>query len=77
MNYTIATLNETQGNLKLNFDKLGNQYLIGIYNTETKEYTHRTFDDIEQSLYKFNELSAMIIKGLYSEQHKREFLLKD
>ena len=77
MNYTIVTLNETHGNLKLNFDKSGNQYLVGIYNTETKEYTHRTFDDIEQALYKFNELSAMIIKGLYSEQHKREFLLKD
>lgn len=77
MHYTIATLEQVHGNLRLNFDKCGNQYLVGIRNAETKEYTHRIFDNIEQAIYKFNELSAMIIKGLYSEQHKREFLLKD
>lgn len=74
MHYTIATLNEKHGNLTLNFDKAGNAYLVGLYNNKTQEYTHKTFISIEQAIYKFNELSAMIIKGLYSEQCKREFL---
>lgn len=77
MHYTIATLKEAHSDLQLNFDKYGKQYLIGIYNTETTAYTFRKFDDIEQAVKKFNELSAMIIKGLYSEQRKREFLLND
>ena len=77
MHYTIATLKQVHGNLQIEFDKAGNQYLVGIYNCDTKEYTHREFTNIEQAIYKFNELSAMIIKGLYSEQHKREFLLQD
>ena len=77
MHYTIATLKQAQGDLQINFDKCGNQYLVGIRNNDTKEYTHRTFDDIEQAVKKFNELSAMIIKGLFSEQDKRRFLLQD
>ena len=77
MHYTIAELNEVHGNLKLNFDKIGNQYLVGIYNTNTKEYTHRTFDRRQQALKKFSDLSIMIIEGLHSEQRKREFLQED
>ena len=77
MNYTIATLDEVHGNLKLNFDCAGNKYLVGIYNAETKEYTHRTFDNIEVAIKKFSDLSAMILKGLYPEEEKREFLLQN
>lgn len=77
MHYNIATLEQAHGVLSVNFDKCGNQYLVGIRNAETREYTHRTFDDIEQAARKFIELTEAILKGLGSEQWKRQLLLTD
>lgn len=77
MNYTIATLEQHHGNLKLSFESQGNSWGVYLYNTDTKELTTKKFKDIEQAINKFNTLSAFIIKGLYSEIEKREILLED
>lgn len=76
MHYTIGDFKETQGNLNVNFDIAGNQYLIGLYNKETKEYTHNTFNTMEEALERFINLTKFILQGYYNEKQKREYLLK-
>lgn len=76
MHYTIGDFKETQGNLNVNFDKTGNQYLVGLYNKETKEYTHNTFNTMEEALERFINLTKFILQGYYNEKQKREYLLK-
>lgn len=80
MNYTIATLMECnmgEGHLHLNIDKSGNEYLVGLYNDETREYTHRTFNSIDEAMGIFQTLSEWIIKSYYTEQQKRNYLVSD
>lgn len=36
MNYTIASMKDVHGTIKVEFGKSGNQYLVGIYETENK-----------------------------------------
>ena len=77
MNYTIAVLEECnmgEGKLRLNIDHSGNQYLVGLYNDTTKEYTHRVFRTIDQAYTFFSKLSEWIVKGLYTEAEKRKYL---
>lgn len=74
MIYTIAILEEAQGNLKLIFDKNGNQYTISLYNTETHDNSHKTFDNITDAYKVFEKLSSWIIFSYYSEKNKRQFL---
>lgn len=75
MSHTIATLEETQGNLSINLDSTGNKYLVGIYNNETKEYTHKTFDTMDSAYAAFSMLSKYVCLSLYTEKEKRGFLL--
>ena len=77
MNYTIAVLEECnmgEGKLRLNIDRSGNQYLVGLLNTDTHEYSYRVFDTIDTAYIVFSTLSEWIIKSLYSEDKKREYL---
>lgn len=74
MIYTIAILEDVQGNLKLIFDKNGNKYTVSIYNTETKEDTSTTFDTIQDAYKVFEKLSSWFIFSYYSEKNKRQFL---
>jgi len=39
MHYTVAIIEDIQGNVKVNFDKTGNKFVVGLYNKKTKEYT--------------------------------------
>ena len=80
MNYTIAVLEECnmgEGNLKLNIDRSGNKYLVGLYNIVTKVYTHRMFDTIDDAFKIFNKLSEWIVKSYYDEEYKRDYLLNN
>ena len=78
MNFTIATLTEHNmgyGHLVLNIDCNGREYLVGLYNDETKEYTHRVFKTLNHAFDMFEQLSEWIIKSEYSEADKRKYLL--
>ena len=78
MNYTIAVLEECnfgEGKLNLTIDRSGNKYLVGLYNTDTKEYTYNTFDSIDDAFKVFSQLSEWIIKSYYTEECKRHYLL--
>ena len=77
MNYTIAELEECNmgyGHLKHNIDVSGDKYLVGLYNDETKQFTHRVFRTIDQAYTFFGKLSEWIVKGLYTEDEKRKYL---
>jgi hypothetical protein len=74
MIYTIACLEEVQGTIQLNFVKTGNKYLVGIYNKETTEYEHKTYETIEAAYKVFEKLSKAIIEGCYSYQARKEML---
>lgn len=74
MNYTIATTKEVHGNLCLNIDKNGNEYAVGLFNEETKEYTHRSFKTIDDALTVYKTLVELIVKGYGTEEDKRNVL---
>lgn len=74
MNYTIATTKEVFGNLCLNIDKNGNEYTVGLFNEETKEYTHRSFKTIDDALTVYKTLVELIVKGYGTEEYKRNVL---
>ena len=74
MIYTIAILEDVQGTLKLILDKAGNKYTITLYNKETKDSTHNTFDTLPDAYKVFEKLSSWIIFSYYSEAAKRQYL---
>lgn len=74
MSYTIAIIEDVQGEISVNFDHVGNKYLIGIYNKSTKQYTHKTFISRQHAKTMFSSLSKMILDGDYSEKDRRAFL---
>lgn len=74
MHYTIAILEDIQGEIKVNFDKAGNAYLVGLYNTETKESTHKAFTDQHDALRIFQWFAGAICSGCYSYEERRDML---
>lgn len=74
MNYTKAVLEDVQGNIEVNLDKDGNKYLVGLRHTETGEYTHKTFDTIEQAYEVFEKFSKAIVMGTHSYEQRKGFL---
>jgi len=74
MNYTIAIIEDVQGVIRVNLDKSGNKYLVGVYNTETKEYLHNTFSNINEANDIFQKLSLAIITGAYSYEQRKQIL---
>lgn len=74
MNYTIATTEEAHGNLSLNIDKDGNEYTVGLFNEETKEYTHRSFKTTDGALTVYKTLVELIVNGYGTEEYKRKVL---
>lgn len=74
MNYTIAITEEIHGDLSVNFDKDGNQYLVGIRNKETGIYTHKSFKTHEAAQNAYLTIISWVLGGLYSEADKRSML---
>lgn len=73
MIYTIATL--SCRDIDLTIDTKGNKYTVGLYNKESKQYTHNDFDNLNDAYKVFEKLSSWLIYGLYSEESKRDYLL--
>lgn len=74
MNYTIAVTEEVHGKLRLNIDKNSNEYTVGLFNEETKEYTHRSFKTIDEALTVYKTLVELIIRRYGTEEYKRNVL---
>ena len=74
MNYTIASLNDVNFGQVLTLDKNGNKYVVGLYNEETKEYTHKSFDSIGEAYTIFEKLSRCICFGDYSYKDRKAMI---
>lgn len=66
MHYTLLMTEEVQGNQTLQLDKNGNQYTVGIYNKDTKEYKHITYDTISEARDKYMEMCCLMIECIGS-----------
>ena len=77
MNYTILKTDVVFTNESVNLDKNGNKYTVGIYNSESKQYSHRDFDTIEEALAKYSRIVELYGLSLYTEEQKRQILLHD
>lgn len=76
MNYTIGEFNEVHGNLTITFDKSGNGYTVGIYNRESKEYTHRTWVNERESAHNvYLTLVKWCLTSWGSEAYRRNYLM--
>lgn len=76
MHYTLLLTEEIQGNQTLELDKSGNQYVVGIYNKDTKEYKHITYNRIEDAREKYLEMCTLFIMCEYSWKDRVEILFK-
>lgn len=75
MIYTIGILEDVQGNIKVYFDKSGNEYVVAIYNTDSHISTHKDFKNLKSAIKAFQEVSSWILEGDYSEDDRRKMLL--
>ena len=76
MNYTIAILQDVHNDVKINIDKNGNKYTVGIYNEITKEYTHKSFNEMQEAYKVFENLSKSVVSGCYSYEQRKAFLIE-
>ena len=74
MNYTIASMNDVNFSQVLSLGKNGNKYVVGLYNEETKEYTHKSFDSIDEAYTIFEKLSRCICFGNYSYKDRKAMI---
>ena len=74
MNYTIATLEDVQGIILVDFSRDGSNYVVTMLNTYTHECTSKRFDNIDNAYSVFEKLSKAIITGCYSYEQRKEFL---
>jgi len=66
MHYTIATMKDVHGKIEVDFNINGNQYQVGIYEADTKNYKHRTYRTQAEAYAIFERLANAIITGCYS-----------
>ena len=76
MHYTIAEMDEIHGDVKLNFDKKGDYYTVGLYHKILREYTHKDFTDGADALARFLKLTSYILTGRYSYSDRKRLLLE-
>lgn len=74
MNYTIAVTEDIHNGVKVNFDKAGNQYLVGFTNEYTREYTHKTYSTIQEALAVYQKFVEAFITGCYSYNDRKNWL---
>jgi len=74
MNYAIASLYDVNFGQVLTLDKNGNKYVVGLYNEKTKEYTHKSFDSIDEAYTIFEKLSRCICFGDYSYKDRKAMI---
>lgn len=74
MHYTIAVMEDVHFGQRVNFDSVGNKYLVGLYEEETKTYVHKTYDSQEEAYEHFEKISKAIITSCYSFEQRKGFL---
>lgn len=74
MHYTVAVIEDVQCGQRVNFDHVGNKYLVGLYEEETKTYVHKTYASMEEAYSVFEKLSKAIITSCYSFEQRKQFL---
>jgi len=75
MNYTIATTEDVQGEIQVEYVKDGNEYLVGIYHKELKEYTSKRFTRKEDAQARYLKLVSCILDGTYDYKWRKRLLL--
>jgi hypothetical protein len=71
MNYTIASMSDTRGDMSIDFDRNGNMYMICLRNTETNELTYKEFTNHADAVELFSKLSMAILTGCYSYEDRK------
>ncbi len=74
MHYTIMITDDIHGHMKVNLDKVGNQYAVGLYRDENMEYTYKIFDTIDEALAVYGEYIVAIANGEYSYEDRKSWL---
>lgn len=74
MHYTIAIMEDVQNDITINFDKVGDGYLVGLRNEDNSEYTKKIFKVFIEAKSKYFELVDAIIEGCYSYEQRKEML---
>lgn len=72
MNYVIAHFEVMAGNMKMDLVKNGNEYYIGLY--DENGMAKKEFDTIDKAVAKFNELAGYMMKGMFSNETRKEIL---
>jgi len=74
MNYTIATTRDFNGMQYVNFDIIGNKYLVGFTGKAEGEYTHKTFDTMGEAVMVYLRFVRAFITGDYSYEDRKSWL---
>lgn len=76
MNYTIASLDDVQGNMTLELASSGNKTLVQMYNKDTKKLYSKEFDNRESAYKVFERIAQCICLGSESF-NDRLYMLSD
>lgn len=74
MHYTILSTEQVHDNLILYFTKAGNQYQTELYNKETKAFSYKKFNRIDDALQCYNFMVNILAYNQYTEEQKRKIL---
>lgn len=74
MHYTVATLEDVHSGQIISLDKCGNQYQVGAYHTETKDFAHKKFATLDEAKAVFLQLASAIVDGCYSYEQRKAML---
>lgn len=72
MNYTMAHFKAMAGNMEMTLVKNGNMYQVWLY--DENGMAKKEFDTIDKAVAKFNELAGYMMKGLFSNETRKEIL---
>lgn len=74
MYYTIASTEDLNNKVTVDFSQRGNKYSVELYNRETKDFTHKEFAKIEDALNLYQRLVEAIVTGCYSYEDRKSWL---
>lgn len=77
MYYTIATTQDYNGMMLVNFNKKGNKYVVELINKGKQEETRRTFDNIYGAINVYERIIEAFILGLYSYEERKSWLTSE
>ena len=72
MEYTIARMESR--NISLNIDRIGNEYLVGLWDKENHSSTTKRFGTIELAYKVFEKISSWLVFGYFSNEDIKTYL---